>query len=424
MYVNKNKMNIKKYSVFTLAIFIIANFLFPINSLAVLNIQSTTDIFEQTDPQIQRLKEEIQQHQSQVEDLQKQQAAYEESLKVKRREINSLKNQIGILEDSMAKLALEIQTNELQVEQTSLGIQNLQLQIEHKEDQINNQQEKMANVLREVDKIDRKKSHLEILILEGSISSFFRELNELQVLESNLKDDFETLSDLKNELQDKKDRLKTRKEQLDSLHDKLVANKERLDGDKVAKNHLLTETKGQETTFQILLADVKAEQAAIEAEIQNLEVEARRKILETQGILPSDDGFIWPVPSRKITSYFHDPDYPFRYIFEHPAIDIGDTPQGTPVRAARSGYVAKVKFDSTSRYGYILIVHTGGLSTVYGHISKPYVTEDDFVVQGEVIALSGGSPGTTGAGRLTTGPHMHFEVRLNGIPVNPLNYLP
>lgn len=391
---------------------------------AVLTVQSDQEIFENLDPQIEKLKDEIQNHQQTVEDLQKQQAAYEESIKVKRRQINSLKNQVGILEDSIAKLDLEIQTNELQIEQTNLEIQNLELQIDNKNRQIGDRKEKMSNVLVSVNKIDRKKSHLEILVVKGTLSAFFKELNELQILETTLKDDFNALSKLKDELEEKKNNLDLRKNQLVSLHDKLNSNQERLAGDKTAKNYLLNETKGQEATFQTLLSEVKAEQNKIESEIQNLEVEARKRILDTQGILPNDNGFIWPVSSRKITTYFHDPDYPFRYIFEHPAIDVGDTKQGSPIRAARSGYVAQVKFNGSTGYGYILIVHSGGVSTVYGHISKPYVKEDDFVVQGEIIALSGGTPGTPGSGRLTTGPHLHFETRLNGIPVDPLKYLP
>jgi murein DD-endopeptidase MepM/ murein hydrolase activator NlpD len=70
-----------------------------------------------------------------------------------------------------------------------------------------------------------------------------------------------------------------------------------------------------------------------------------------------------------------------------------------------------------------MLIHGDNISTVYGHISKPLVSEDDYVVQGQAIALSGGMPGTVGSG-LTTGPHLHFEVRQDGVPVDPLEYLP
>ena len=71
-----------------------------------------------------------------------------------------------------------------------------------------------------------------------------------------------------------------------------------------------------------------------------------------------------------------------------------------------------------------MIIHGDGLSTVYGHISKALVSQEDYVAQGQAIALSGGLPGTTGAGRLTSGPHLHFEVRKDGIPVDPASFLP
>ena len=417
MKISKDNLNF-----IILSLFLAANFLLPF-SLQAQDGQGA-DLIEQFDPEIQKLKEEIQNYQDQLDEMTKQRQAYENSIKAKRQEINNLRNQTAILDDSIAKVALEIQTTELQIEKTSLEIENIQLEIDNKQQEMFNQRQKMSDVIQTINKLDRKKSYLEVLILKGSLGSFFKEVNELQVLEQGLNEGLALLDELKRQLDVKKGNLEKRREQLDDLKEKLEANGERLGIDKRVKDSLLYQTQGQEANFQKLLEEVRAEEAQINADIQDLEIQARKRILENEGVLPNDDGFIWPVPSRKVTAYFHDPDYPFRYIFEHPAVDIGSTPQGTPVRAARSGYVARVKFDGNSNYGYILIVHTGGLSTVYGHISKPYVNEDDFVVQGEVIALSGGNPGTPGSGRLTTASHLHFEVRLNGIPFDPLQYLP
>jgi len=143
--------------------------------------------------------------------------------------------------------------------------------------------------------------------------------------------------------------------------------------------------------------------------------------MKNSGLQVNDNGMIWPVPKNYITTYFHDPDYPFRYLFEHPGWDIR-AGQGTEIDAAESGYVAHAQMNGT-KYAYIMIIHANGLSTVYGHVSKIFVKADDYVTQGEPIGLSGGTPGTVGAGPFTTGPHLHFEVRQDGIPVDPAGYL-
>ena len=419
------KIKIKKFNVVVLTLFLAFNLSLPLDILAQDDGQGLSDseILNTTDPEIQKLKEEIQNYQDQLTDLDKQRADYENTIKAKRQQINNLNNQLDILEGNVSKLQLDIQATELEIQKTDLEVANLNLEINHQQKAMDDQKVKMADILRTVEAYDRKKSYLEVLILQGDLGSFFKEANELQTLELNLDSQLKTTQELKSQLEEKKQNVEARREQLNDLKNKLAENNERLVGERVAKDQLLSSTKGQEANFQKLLVQVKAEQSQLNTDIQNLEVQARKK-LAGSGNLPADSAFIWPVSSRKINAYFHDPDYPYRYIFEHPAIDIGGTPQGTPLRAARSGYVAKVKFDGTAGYAYILIVHSGGLSTVYGHISKPYIKEDDYVVQGEVIALSGGTPGTAGSGNLTTGSHLHFEIRINGIPVDPLQYLP
>jgi septal ring factor EnvC (AmiA/AmiB activator) len=125
----------------------------------------------------------------------------------------------------------------------------------------------------------------------------------------------------------------------------------------------------------------------------------------------SSSGMIWPV-NGPITSPFCE-----QRAWEscHPGIDIG-VPTGTPIHAAAAGTVAIA--GPESGYGnYTCIDHGGGVSTCYGHQESISVSVGQHVSQGQVIGISD----CTG---LCFGPHLHFEVRVNGQPVDPMGYLP
>ena len=119
-------------------------------------------------------------------------------------------------------------------------------------------------------------------------------------------------------------------------------------------------------------------------------------------------GFIWPAGGR-ITSWFG-PSHPL-------GIDIG-MPTGTPVAAAAAGQVIFVGGHPCCSYGYyVTIRHDQTFTTRYGHFSRFAVKLGQHVEQGDLIGYSG----STGA---STGPHLHFEIRRNGTPQNPINWLP
>jgi len=124
---------------------------------------------------------------------------------------------------------------------------------------------------------------------------------------------------------------------------------------------------------------------------------------------PSAAGLIWPV-SGPITSPFG-----WRWGRMHQGIDIGVS-MGTPIHAAAAGTIIYCGWEEG--YGNLVVIdHGGDLATAYGHQSAIAVTCGQYVSQGQVI----GYVGCTGH---CTGPHLHFEVRVNGDPVDPLGYLP
>lgn len=132
---------------------------------------------------------------------------------------------------------------------------------------------------------------------------------------------------------------------------------------------------------------------------------------------------MWPVePNKGISATFHDTDYKKRFGMQHNAIDI-PAPQGSNIVAPADGYVYKT-VDNGLGYSYIIILHRNNLRTVYGHVSGFEVAPGQMVTAGQVIGRVGGTPGTRGAGKMTTGAHLHFEVLVNEVYKNPINYLP
>ena len=127
-------------------------------------------------------------------------------------------------------------------------------------------------------------------------------------------------------------------------------------------------------------------------------------------------GFRFPLPKGVISSGFGMRTDPFnRHVIRfHPGIDIA-APLGTPIFAARGGRVISAEWSDA--YGnYVLVLHDNGWESLYGHMSKILVSHGQIVETGEVL----GRVGSTG---ISTGPHLHFEIRRHGVAENPLDLL-
>jgi murein DD-endopeptidase MepM/ murein hydrolase activator NlpD len=242
----------------------------------------------------------------------------------------------------------------------------------------------------------------------------------LETVQADLGDTLEQTKQTKTSLltykQEQEDHLVALEDLQKELEDKI----ELLESQKEAKGILIAETANSEAEFQKLLNDLLAEEQYVNRQIASLQYGIEEK-LKAGDLVGDSSALSWPVePLRGISATFHDPTYPFRYLFEHPGIDV-PTAVGTSVKSSAPGYVAWVR--EGRQYGYyVLVIHAEGVATLYAHLSKILVEPDQFVARGDSVGLSGGRPGTPGAG-LSTGPHLHYEVRKDGIPVNPMNYL-
>jgi murein DD-endopeptidase MepM/ murein hydrolase activator NlpD len=379
--------------------------------------------------EINELNQQIGDKKSSLTKLRDQQRYYQQLITEKQKEKASLSGQLAILDNKMAEIELDVQGTKLEIEQTELELKSLELEIASKDQSINQSKDKLSRLIKTIDQ-QGSKSALEIVLLNDSFSDFLNEIKYLNDISSGVRDQLEDLKKLKESLEEQRLSLNNKHQQLAELQQILADKKDSLDQEKQNKAFILDQTQLSESQYQNLLAAAKQEQNQANAEISSLEKSVRQKLAQLEASRPKNNTpsqtnlstLIWPVPKNRVNAYFHDPDYPFRNLFEHPAIDIRAA-QNTALVAAADGYVAAAK-DAGMGYSYIMIVHNNGLATVYGHVSKILVKEDQYVSAGQLIGRSGGMPGTPGAGRLTTGPHLHFEVRLNGIPVDPLAYLP
>lgn len=251
--------------------------------------------------------------------------------------------------------------------------------------------------------------YLDVLLSSNTLSEFVTNyylIGEIAKYDSDLLENIENqkiqIENIKSSLEENKENVKTIKK-----------NKEKtsiaLENSKIIRNSYINKLNAQEKETQSKIDEFQAELNSIEAQIVAL----------TTGNIGSDyvgGEFAWPAPGyTTITSKFGMRFHPiFKVNRMHTGTDIG-MPTGAYIIAANDGIVIKSMY--TTGYGnMVMIDHGGGVSTVYGHGSEIIAQTGQTVKRGDII-MKAGSTGWS------TGPHLHFEIRINGTPVDPMPFI-
>ena len=271
--------------------------------------------------------------------------------------------------------------------------------------------------------INGRLSYLDVVIGSKDFSDF---ANRLEVLKRIIDSDINLISEIKKEraqIEAHKKKLEEDRAKLVDLEKAALAKQAEIEQKKAERNVVLQKAQNDRAVAMQAIEELNASSAQISAMLK--ERQAARAAAAAAAAQSAGQGSSytwvqgtgqlgWPV-SGEITSPYGYRVHPiWGTTIYHSGIDIG-VDEGTPVHAADSGVI--VWSGWMGGYGYAVVIdHGNGLSTFYGHNSELAVDEGQSVSKGQVVAYAG----STGN---STGPHVHFEVRENGDPVDPMGYL-
>lgn len=369
---------------------------------------------------VNNLNSQIDAQRAKIDELTAKINEYSSSIKASQKASASLNTQVSILNNQIGKTNLEISLKEAEAEKLQLEIEQTNNQILVTQQDLATNQDRLADIIRLIGRYEDR-DEINILLANDSFSDFYDQLKYSTDLQEEMQRTANRIKENAAKLADQKTALDQQKAELDGTLEELDATNQQLTVKKADKNLLLAQTKQSEKKYQALLAELKAAQSAANSQVAALEKQLRAELAKKGSAEKYNSlttaSLIWPTATHRITATFHDPTYPYiSTLGQHSGLDLG-VAKGTPVMAADDGYVAKVAV-GTKWYGtYIMIIHGGSITTLYAHLNSALVAQDQYVTQGQVIGYSG----NTG---FSSGPHLHFEVRSNGVAVDPQAYLP
>lgn len=346
-----------------------------------------------------------------LQDLKDKQSYLEKKQEKLEQEIAAAKKEASNYSLLLSKLKEQTNTTEQQISVLEQKINTLDKSIAEKESQI---EKKSQEITYNYELLKQRIRAIymagDVTILEVLLTSvdFGDFIAKAELLHSIAKHDNELINKLeadRKSIEDTKKEIEAQREELDADRKELAAKRAELqrqtNENQLAYNKVMQDKAQKEKEWKKYEDEIKQ----TEKEIERILKERMSKDKYVGGV------FAWPVPGY----YYISSPYGPRWGSFHYGIDIaGANIYGKNIVAANSGTVIAVRDCGNRSYGkYLIIDHGGGTSTLYAHCSKIVVSEGQKVTKGQVIA----KVGSTGN---STGPHLHFEIRINGVRVNPM----
>ncbi|HIK46487.1 MAG TPA: peptidoglycan DD-metalloendopeptidase family protein [Leptolyngbyaceae cyanobacterium M65_K2018_010] len=348
-----------------------------------------------------------------IQDLQKQQKDLNQQRNQLQKQQNQLKGQQADSESNLQTLERNITYTANQITETEYRLAEAERALKKFEAELKKAEEDYENVrsgtVARLQYLQRQQGSEGWAVLLQS-QDFNEFLDRQYQLKRVYAADRQVLQDLKAKaeaIQKQKAAVEDQRNQVALLRQQLLSQKQEYEEEAKEEKQLIARLKDQRAALEAAEAQLMHDSEQIASLI-------RQKLAAQSGIVRGTGRFIFPA-NANISSGFGNRIHPILgYSRFHAGVDFS-APQGTTIRAADSG---RVIFSGWyGGYGQAVIIdHGGGLTTLYAHASRIFVQEGQTIQQGQAIA----AVGSTG---LSTGPHLHFEVRQNGNPVNPMGYL-
>ena len=368
-------------------------------------VSASTALAQSTD----ELQAQIKQHNDQIAALDKEIAQYEAQLQLVGAKKQTLQSTIDQLNLQRKKLVASITATQNKISATGLEIKQLAQGIAAKETSIEKEESALGESIRRLNEHETTPLVVSVLTAEN-LSAAWIDADQTRALQDAINENIDALNQEKKSLADSKVSAEGKQQALVQQKQTLAVQQGSLDATKKAQSELLTQTKAQESNYQAIIAQKRAQEAAFEQALNDLQSKLDYAVNPSQ--IPSTGKGIlsWPLANVRVTQYFGNTAFALSGAYNgkgHNGIDLAAS-IGTPIKAALTGTVLGTGNTDLVRGCYsfgkwVMVKHGNGLATMYAHLSQILVSSGQSVATGEVLGYSG----QTG---YATGPHLHFGV--------------